>query len=82
MKYQGITMQAKDRMKITERIERHKVNHPNDDGVRKVVGITWGNTGKQTKKLNKFYANHIYTFVDKDMNKAWIRISGFEGEEE
>jgi len=82
MKYQGITMQVKDKLTITERVELHKANHPNDDGVRKVFGITWGNTGKRTVALNKFYKNHIYTFVDKDMNKAWIRIAGFDGGEE
>ena len=33
------------------------------------------------KKMDKFYKEHIYTFVDRDMNKAWLRVSGFEEEE-
>ena len=44
-------------------------------------GITWNKAGKHTKKMDKFYKEHIYTFIDRDMNKAWVRVAGFEEEE-
>ena len=81
-KRKEIPMGNKERMQTADRYTAHRLLHPNDDGKPKNKKVTWGNIGKRTKKLNEFYKQHIYTFVDRDMNKAWVRVAGFEGEEE
>ena len=81
-KYQDRPMMEYKSITLTERAEKHAENHPDDLGnARSRKGITWGKAGKHTKKMNKFYKNHVYTFIDKDMNKAWVRIAGKEEEE-
>ena len=81
-KYQDRPMMEYKSITLTERAKRHADNHPADLGnTRQRKGITWGKAGKHTKKMNKFYKNHVYTFIDKDMNKAWVRIAGKEEEE-
>tara|TARA_R110000803_G_scaffold86474_1_gene152846 strand:- start:20496 stop:20771 length:276 start_codon:yes stop_codon:yes gene_type:complete len=68
---------------LTQRLMEHSNRHPADLGnTRQRKGITWGKVGKQTKKIVEFHKNHVYTFVDKDMNKAWVQVSGFKEEEE
>ena len=68
---------------LTTRVEKHSNLHPSDSNIPNVErGVTWGKTGKGTKRLKEFYKNHIYTFVDKDMNKAWVQVAGFKEEEE
>ena len=67
---------------LTTRFEQHSNLHPEDSNTHKSErGVTWGKTGKGTKLLGEFYKTHIYTFVDKDMNKAWVRVAGKEEEE-
>jgi hypothetical protein len=78
----GIPMANKEPMQTKDRHDAHKASHPNDDGVPKNKGITWGKAGKASKKLDEFYKTHIYTYIDKDMNRAWIRIAGNKEEEE
>tara|TARA_R100001443_G_scaffold57722_1_gene68391 strand:+ start:2517 stop:2807 length:291 start_codon:yes stop_codon:yes gene_type:complete len=87
-KLQEIPMREYEKITLQERQERHKALHPNDDNIVKVNdngepvnGITWNKAGKHTKKMDKFYKEHIYTFIDRDMNKAWVRVAGFEEEE-
>jgi|5_EtaG_2_1085323.scaffolds.fasta_scaffold50852_2 uncharacterized protein YuzE len=87
-KLQEIPMREYEKITLQERQERHKALHPNDDNIVKVndngepvKGITWNKAGKHTKKMDKFYKEHIYTFIDRDMNKAWVRVAGFEEEE-
>jgi hypothetical protein len=71
---------------ITKRNELHKARHPNDLNLRKEgKGVTWSKRTAKDKKLDEFYATHIYTFVDEhDLSKKrWVRISGnVVGEEE
>lgn len=81
-KRKEIPMGNKERMQTADRYRAHRLLHPNDYGKPKNRQVTWGNVGKRTKKLHEFYKQHVYTFIDKDMNKAWVRVSGFEGEEE
>lgn len=80
-KRKEIPMGNKERMQTADRYRAHKLLHPNDFGKPKNRKVTWTIAGKRTKKLDKFYKEHIYTFVDRDMNKAWVRVAGF-GEEE
>ena len=81
-KYQDRPMYEYKFITLTERTKNHVLSHPADSGLPKVErGVTWGKSGKGTKKLNEFYKTHVYTFVDKDMNKAWVRIAGKEEEE-
>jgi len=81
-KYQDRPMMEYKSITLTERAKKHAENHPDDLGIPKAErGITWGKAGKHTKKMNEFYKNHVYTFVDKDMNKNWVRIAGKEEEE-
>ena len=81
-KYQDRPMMEYKSITLTERAKVHVLNHPADLGVPKAErGITWNKEGKNTKKLKEFYKTHVYTFVDKDMNKAWVRIAGKEEEE-
>jgi len=81
-KYQDRPMIEYKSITLTERTKNHVLKHPADSGLPKAErGITWGKSGKRTKELKKFYKTHVYTFVDKDMNKAWVRIAGKEEEE-
>tara|TARA_R110000823_G_scaffold133544_5_gene262277 strand:- start:530 stop:757 length:228 start_codon:yes stop_codon:yes gene_type:complete len=70
---------------IIERQTKHRKLHPNDKGVPKESrGVTWSKRTEKDKKLDEFYATHVYTFVDAEdvSKKRWVRISGFAGEEE
>tara|TARA_R110000764_G_scaffold8297_2_gene28212 strand:+ start:777 stop:1007 length:231 start_codon:yes stop_codon:yes gene_type:complete len=71
---------------IIERQTKHRKLHPNDKGVPKENrGVTWSKRTEKDKKLDEFYATHVYTFVDEhDLSKKrWVRISGnVVGEEE
>jgi|TARA_R110002012_G_scaffold12050_1_gene54106 hypothetical protein len=81
-KNQDRPMQEYEFITLTERAEKHSSRHPSDSNVPKTErGVTWGKAGKRTAELKKFYKTHVYTFVDKDMNKAWVRIAGKEEEE-
>ena len=81
-KYQDRPMVEYKSISLTERTKNHVMKHPVDSGLPKVErGVTWGKAGKRTKEHKKFYKTHVYTFVDKDMNKAWVRIAGKEEEE-
>ena len=42
---------------------------------REFVGVR---KGKSYKDLMEFHKNHIWTYVDTDMNKGWVNISGEE----
>ena len=81
-KYQDRPMLEYKSITLTDRAEKHSNRHPEDSNIPKTErGVTWGKAGKRTKKLKEFYKTHVYTFVDKDMNKAWVRIAGKEEEE-
>ena len=81
-KYQDRPMLEYEFITLTDRAEKHSSLHPSDSNVPKTErGVTWGKSGKGTAELKKFYKTHVYTFVDKDMNKAWVRIAGKEEEE-
>ena len=73
-----------DTITLQERARIHKLNHPNDKGIKRNKHVTWSKKTEKDKKLDLFYKQHIYTFTDEtDLSKrAWIRISGFKGEEE
>ena len=54
-------------------------NHPNDkNATNPNKGVYWGKKGKSYKDLMEFHKNHIWTYVDTDMNKGWVNISGEE----
>jgi len=70
---------------LIERTREHQLRHPNDKNIRREEkGITWSKITERDKRLQQFYKEHIYTFVDENdlSKKAWIRISGFKGDEE
>ena len=70
---------------LVERANQHKERHPNDKNIRREEkGVTWSKITKRDKNLQQFYKEHIYTFVDENnlSKKAWVRISGFKGDEE
>ena len=57
---------------------RHKRNHPNDKGVpKKGKGITWSKQSKHCT-LDEFYETHVYTFIDSNLTKGWVKIGGEE----
>ena len=57
---------------------RHKRNHPNDKGVpKKGKGITWSKQSKHCT-LDEFYKTHVYTFIDSNLTKGWVKIGGEE----
>lgn len=81
-KYQDRPMVEYKSITLTDRATVHSNLHPSDSNIRRNGrGVTWQNAGKDAKKLKEFYKTHVYTFVDKDMNKAWVRIAGKEEEE-
>jgi len=81
-KNQDRPMKEYEFLPLTKRVSNHVLKHPADLGIPKAErGVTWGKAGKRTAELKKFYKTHVYTFVDKDMNKAWVRIAGKEEEE-
>lgn len=70
---------------LIERTREHQLRHPNDKNIRREEkGVTWSKITERDKRLQQFYKEHIYTFVDENdlSKKAWIRISGFKGDEE
>ena len=78
-------MKNNQKLTIKERNKAHQLRHPNDKNIRKEnKGVIWGNITKKDKALDMFYKTHIYTFVDENdlSKKRWVRIAGFEGEEE
>lgn len=81
-KNQDRPMKEYEFLPLTRRALEHSNRHPADSN-KQVVGrgVTWGNAGKGSKQLKEFYKTHIYTFIDKDMNKGWVRIAGKEEEE-
>jgi hypothetical protein len=81
-KYQDRPMVPYESITLTDRATLHSNRHPSDSNrPTNRRGVTWNKEGKDTKKLKDFYKTHVYTFVDKDMNKAWVRIAGKEEEE-
>jgi hypothetical protein len=81
-KYQDRPMVPYESITLTDRATAHSNRHPSDSNLpTNRRGVTWNKEGKGAKKLKDFYKTHVYTFVDKDMNKAWIRIAGKEEEE-
>mgnify|MGYP007032487851 CR=1 FL=1 len=71
-----------NKLTIIERQAKHRKLHPNDKGVRKEgKGVTWSKKTERDKRLEEFYETHVYTFIDINMNRAWVRIDGL-GEEE
>ncbi len=70
---------------ILEARRQHMLRHPNDKNTpRKNKGVIWGKKTEKDKELDLFYKQHIYTFVDENdlSKKQWVRISGFEGDDE
>tara|TARA_R110001592_G_scaffold43687_5_gene141315 strand:- start:5145 stop:5408 length:264 start_codon:yes stop_codon:yes gene_type:complete len=70
---------------IIERGIKHQERHPNDKNIRREgKGVTWSKITERDKRLQQFYKEHIHTFVDEnDLSKrAWVRVSGFKGDEE
>ena len=65
-----------------ESMASHKKRHPNDKNIKNPnKGIFWGKRGYKDDLLDEFYATHVYTFIDKNLNKGWVFI-GDRGEEE
>ena len=52
--------------------------HPNDKNESKVRGVINGKKGNSYNDLMEFHKNHIWTFIDSDMNKGWVNINGEE----
>ena len=69
---------------LKERQADHKRRHPNDNNQKRTKGVYWGKRGYKDDMLDEFYETHIFTFVDENdlTKKEWVRISGFEGEDE
>ncbi len=81
-KYQDRPMVSYESITLTDRATAHSNRHPSDSNrPTNRRGVTWNKEGKGAKKLKEFHKTHVYTFVDKDMNKAWVRIAGKEEEE-
>ena len=77
--------EIKPRITLLERIKAHQLRHPNDKNERKEnKGITWSKKTKKDKALDEFYKTHIYTYVDRKLNKGWVRVATNDevGEEE
>ena len=72
----------KEKMTVRQRRLNHEKRHPNSNNSKKEKFVIWS---KPNKKLEKFYEEHIYTFIDENdpSKKKWIRIAGFnKGDEE
>ena len=66
-------------MTLRERQANHQLRHPNDKNAANTSkGVYWGKKGNSYKDLMEFHKNHIWTYVDVDMNKGWVNISGEE----
>ena len=67
------------RITLSERKRRHMSKHPNDKNTTNPKkGVYWGKRGNSYKGLMEFHKNHIWTYIDADMNKGWVNISGEE----
>jgi len=77
--------EIKPRMTLLERTKAHQLRHPNDKNERREnKGITWSKKTEKDKALDEFHKTHIYTYVDVNMNKGWVRVATNDevGEEE
>jgi hypothetical protein len=63
---------------LKERQANHKRRHPNDKNQKRTKGVYWGKRGYKDIILDEFYETHVYTFIDADLNKGWIKIGGEE----
>ena len=78
-RYGESEVKAVSRITLSERKKRHMSNHPNDKNANNPnKGVYWGKKGNTYKALKEFHKNHIWTYVDADMNKGWVNISGEE----
>jgi hypothetical protein len=81
----SFTQEIAKPMTLLERTKAHQLRHPNDKNERKSdKGITWSKKTEKDKALDEFHKNHIYTYVDANMNKGWVRVATNDtvGEEE
>ena len=67
------------RVTLRERKRIHLSKHPNDKNISNPNrGVYWGKKGSSHKDLLEFHKKHIWTYIDSDMNKGWVNISGEE----
>ena len=62
----------KPKLTLREQAKQHQLLHP----------IHWSNVTDKDKKLDQFHKNHIWTFVDANMNKGWVQVATNDLEEE
>tara|TARA_R110001592_G_scaffold13564_12_gene61966 strand:- start:4705 stop:4953 length:249 start_codon:yes stop_codon:yes gene_type:complete len=73
----------KPKLTLREQAKQHQLLHPKDTNTRKDgKGIHWSNVTDKDKKLDQFHKNHIWTFVDANMNKGWVQVATNDLEEE
>ena len=79
------TQEIKPRMTLLERTKAHQLRHPNDKNERRTdKGVNWSKKTEKDKALDEFHKTHIYTYIDVNMNKGWVRVATNDevGEEE
>tara|TARA_Y100000004_G_scaffold168848_1_gene202609 strand:- start:29 stop:316 length:288 start_codon:yes stop_codon:yes gene_type:complete len=82
-KYPDRPMRKFEQMTLAQRAKRHKENHPNDKGEpRKNKGITYGKKTQRDKDLEEFHKNHIWTYINRNLDKGWVNIEHYAKEEE
>lgn len=84
-KYADRPMVAFKPMTVLERRKAHELRHPNDKNEQRTnKGVTWSKKTEKHKALEEFHKTHIWTYVDADMNKGWVRVATNDevGEEE
>ena len=77
-KYQERALNTSERMPLSMRRKLHSQRNPNDKNESKVRGVINGKKGNSYNDLMEFHKNHIWTFIDSDMNKGWVNINGEE----
>tara|TARA_B100001093_G_C26733401_1_gene973317 strand:- start:403 stop:720 length:318 start_codon:yes stop_codon:yes gene_type:complete len=82
-KYPDRPMREFESISLLDRQQRHKANHPKDKGVpRKNRGITFGKKTQKDKDLEEFHKNHIWTYINRALDKGWVNIEHYAKEEE
>ena len=82
-KYPDRPMKEFENISILDRQKRHQANHPNDKGEpRKNKGITFGKKTQRDKDLEEFHRKHIWTYINRDLDKGWVNIEHYAKREE
>jgi len=62
-----------EKMPLRVRAQLHQERHPNDKNApRKNKGVTFGKKTQRDKDLEEFHKNHVWTYIDAEMNKGWV----------